>query len=286
MQSFQEEMDVIGNNIANANTTGYKSSRVDLEDSFSQTLRGVQLGSGTTSSIPSVQVGGGVTVGAIDTEFRQGAVTKTNNTGGGREDMAIDGDGFFIVRNPQNNALYATRDGHFQRDTQGFLVSPQGFRLQGYSDAATTVDPSTVNKANVGDLKIDGADRVADLGFKYTLDNYGKILVTPVDTTLKPFVRGQVLLQTFNSQGMLVKEGNNLYSGLLAAAPPNGVEKPGGEPNANGVGKIVAGSLELSNVDLANEFANLITTQRSFQASARIITTSDEMIQETVNLKR
>ena len=163
MKSLQEEMDVIGNNIANANTTGYKSSRVLFEDSFSQTLRGVQLGTGNTSSIPSVQIGGGVAVAGIENQFIQGTLARTDNTGGGREDLGIDGDGFFIVRNPQTNALFATRDGHFKVDSQGFLVSPEGMRLQGYSDAATTVDPAAVNKTTVGDMKIDGADRTPGL---------------------------------------------------------------------------------------------------------------------------
>ena len=160
------------------------------------------------------------------------------------------------------------------------MITPTGMRLQGYSDAATPAAPDAVNKTTVGDIKIDGADPTVGLNFKYSINNSGAIYVTPTDTSVKAFFRGQVLLQTFGSPNMLVKEGANLYSGLLGAAPANGLEKPGG------VGQIEAGALELSNVNLANEFASLITTQRSFQAAARIITTSDEMIQETVNLKR
>jgi flagellar hook protein FlgE len=100
-------------------------------------------------------------------------------------------------------------------------------------------------------------------------------------------VRGQILLQRFQSPQALVKEGNNLYSGLIAAGPLGGATPiPAAPGAANGLGTIQAGALELSNIDLANEFANLITTQRSFQASAKIITTSDEMLQDTINLKR
>jgi flagellar hook protein FlgE len=89
-------------------------------------------------------------------------------------------------------------------------------------------------------------------------------------------------LQNFQNPQALVKEGNNLYSGMAAAGPLAQIEAP----NTNGLGTIQSGALELSNVDLTNEFASLITTQRGFQASARIITTSDEMLQEVVNLKR
>jgi flagellar hook protein FlgE len=114
----------------------------------------------------------------------------------------------------------------------------------------------------------------------YGIDGEGKVNINLSDGS--QFVRGQVLLQNFSDPGGLVKEGNSLYSGLGLAGP---LEMPMA-PGTNGLGKIQAGALELSNVDLANEFSSMITAQRAFQATARIISTSDEMLQELVNLKR
>ena len=114
----------------------------------------------------------------------------------------------------------------------------------------------------------------------YAIDQTGKINVRLSDGT--EFVRGQVLLQNFTDPQVLVKEGDNLYSGLSSAGPLATPASPG----SSGLGKVESGALELSNVDLANEFASLITTQRAFQANARIITTSDEMLQELLTLKR
>ena len=99
-------------------------------------------------------------------------------------------------------------------------------------------------------------------------------------------MRAQILLQRFSDPQALLKQGNNLYSGLGSAGPLGGTTPRAETPGTNGLGNIESSALELSNVDLANEFANLITTQRGFQASARIITTSDEVLQELVNLKR
>jgi len=101
------------------------------------------------------------------------------------------------------------------------------------------------------------------------------------------FVRAQVLLQNFNDPQGLIKRGNNLFSGIGAAGPLGGPLNPtSGVPGTSGLGKIKAGAIELANVDLAEEFASMIVAQRAFQATARVITTSDEMLQELVNLKR
>ena len=100
------------------------------------------------------------------------------------------------------------------------------------------------------------------------------------------YIRGQILLQRFSDPQALLKEGDNLYSGIASAGPLGGATPSAAAPGSNGLGGIESSALELSNVDLANEFANLIATQRGFQASARIITTSDEILQELVNLKR
>src|SRR3954469_16549393 len=110
IQQFQEKLDVIGNNIANSNTLGFKSGRADFEDTFSQSL------SGGTSSI---QIGSGVATGAVQSLFSQGTITQT----GSPTDVAIDGDGFFTVRDPVSDKTFATRAGNFNRDSQGYLVT-------------------------------------------------------------------------------------------------------------------------------------------------------------------
>jgi len=277
LQNFQERMDVIGNNVANVNTTAFKSSRVDLADSFSQTLRVSSGGQAGNSGSAAIQIGTGVTTTGIKNLYTQGALART----GLQTDLSVAGSGFFMVRDTVSNVEYATRAGDFRLDENGYLVTNGGQRVQGFSDAGLAVP---------GDIKIDTtgmpatADPAADV-LSFAIDGEGRVNVTLTDG--KQFVRGQILLQNFTDPQGLLKEGNNLYSGIASAGPLGGAGSPTpAGPGTNGLGKIQAGALELSNVDLANEFTNLITTQRAYQANARIITTSDELLQELVNLKR
>jgi flagellar hook protein FlgE len=118
----------------------------------------------------------------------------------------------------------------------------------------------------------------------YSIDALGKITIQLSDGS--DYVRGQILMQDFSNPQALIKQGNNLYAGIGAAGPLGGGSSPtSAASGTNGLGVIQSGALELSNVDLSNEFSNLIQTERAFQANARIITTSDEMMQELVNLK-
>lgn len=279
LQNFQGEMDVISNNIANVNTVAYKSARVDFADSFSQTLRGSSAANGDASGTPPIQIGSGVTTAATKNLFTQGALART----GLQTDIAISGDGFFIVRDPVSLVQYATRAGDFRIDSNGFLTNNSGLHVQGFTDNALTT---------IGDVKIDDvpANRPAGVSqtasfVSFSIGNDGTVKIRLSDGA--EYTRGQILLQRFSDPQALSKEGGNLYSGIGAAGPLGGAASPTpAAPNTNGLGKIESGALELSNVDLANEFAQMITTQRGFQASARIITTSDEMLQELVNLKR
>jgi flagellar hook protein FlgE len=271
LHQFQNELDVIGNNIANSNTLGYKSSRTEFEDSFAQTLRAASGGS------TGVQVGSGVGTGGVRNLFTQGTVSST----GLASDLAINGDGFFIVKDVVSGEEFATRAGNFRLTTDGYLVTNNGYRLQGYSDAGLTTS---------GDVRVDktGMPATADPAATisgFSIDSSGKVTVTLSDNS--KFVRGQVLLQSFTDPQALEKSGENLYSGLDAAGPLGGAgSRKSAAPGTTGLGDLKAGALELSNVDLTNEFASLITTQRGFQANARVITTSDEVLQELVNLKR
>lgn len=273
IQQFQGSLDVIGNNIANANTTAYKGARTDFADSFSQTLQLSSSGSSGTSGVAGMQVGSGVNTSAVRNLFNQGGLNRTNI----QTDLMVSGDGFFMVRDSVSGEQYATRAGNFQLDDSGRLITDQGFRVQGYSDSGLNT---------IGDIVIDGAGRPATADANatvvaFSINNEGVVNVRLSDGT--EYARGQVLLQGFRAPQALLKEGNNLYSGLSAAGPFTATPSA---PGTNGLGRIQAGALELSNVDLANEFSKLITAQRGFQASARMITTSDEVLQELVNLKR
>jgi len=266
-------MDVIGNNIANVNTAAFKSARVDFSDTFSQTLRKPGAGEGQSAAL---QVGSGVGTDAIRDVYSQGAMSRT----GVLTDLAIGGEGYFQVRDTTTDRDFLTRNGAFRIDESGFLVTNSGHRLQGFNTPALDT---------LGDLRIDltGMPATSDPAsnmVSWSISNDGKIGINLSDGT--SFVRGQVLLQNVRNPAALVKEGNSLYSGFGGAGPLGGATPTPAAAGTNGLGKIEAGTLELSNVDLANEFSSMITAQRAFQATARVISTSDEMLQELVNLKR
>ena len=285
MQQFQQRLDVIGNNISNVNTSGYKTARVDFEDAFSQTVQAASPASGNSSAVAGIQIGSGVSTGAIRNQFTQGALSRT----GVQTDLAVNGDGFFIVSDPLSvGSEYATRSGDFRLDQDGYLITNRGFRVQGFVNPVTSaVGPAGLNVR--GDIQIDmgtpppGLTVAANATItSYDINPEGVITVRLSDGN--QYIRGQILMQDFNDPQALMKEGGNLYSGLGNAGPV-GTAGPVA-PGTNGLGRIQSGALELSNVDLASEFSSMITTQRAFQASARIITTSDEILQELVNLKR
>jgi flagellar hook protein FlgE len=265
LEQFQQNLNVIGNNIANVNTVGFKSATMNFQDTFSQTLG--------SNSAGSNQVGSGVTTSSISNQFTPGSIAST----GGLTDMAVNGNGFFMVKDPTTGQQFATRDGSFKANS-GYLVTSNGMRVQGYTDAALTT-LGDIKIDNTGALKADGtADTSAVASFNF--DSSGKLNVFLADGT--QFTRGQILLQNFSSPTQLLKVGNNLYSGLTAAGP---LAAPLA-PSSNGLGSLVTGSLEMSNVDLAVELTSLITTQRAYEANGKVITTSDDILQTLVNLKR
>ncbi|MBM3879948.1 MAG: flagellar hook-basal body protein [Verrucomicrobia bacterium] len=264
MQRAQENINLIGDNLANINTNGYRKSTMSFEDSFYQTY---QTGAmpGTNSS--GAQIGTGVVVGATSASFSQGRYTAgTSNT-----HLAINGDrGFFVLA--QDGNQYVTRDGSFSLDAQGYLINKRGMRVQGYNDPARTA---------TGDLKIDipaGQTGAGEVPSEFRITDRGVVEVKVGENWLP---RGQILLQDFINPGALTKAGHNLFANLAAAGA-----RPLAAPGSNALGMLSAGILELSNVDLATEFADLIAAQRAFQANARLITTSDELLQESIALKR
>jgi flagellar hook protein FlgE len=249
---------------------------VDFADSLSDTLRGSTAATATTSGSSAIQIGTGVTTSSIKNIFGQGALVRT----GSQTDLMVTGNGFFVVRDPVSDFQYVTRAGNFRLDANGYLVTDSGMRVQGFSDSGLSTR---------GDILVDATGRPATSSptavmTSWSISPEGEIKIKLSDGS--EYVRGQILLQSFSDPQALTKEGQNLFSGIGSAGPLGGSTPTAAAPGTNGLGRIESGALELSNVDLAQEFADMIVAQRAFQANARIITTSDEMLQELVNLKR
>ena len=274
LRSFTKNLEVIGNNIANVNTTAYKASRTTFSDSFSNTLRTSTPSNGTVSNTSAMQVGTGVTMNHISARFTQGVLTPT----GYNTDLGVSGNGFFRVKSPDNTE-YATRSGEFRVDDQGHLVTSQGYYVQGLTGGVGATLPTTA-----GNIKLGTPPTGTELQ-SFSFDKSGYLVEFYSDGSSAR--TNQVLLQNFSDPSGLVKEGNNLYTGFAAAGPIGGLTLDATKiPGTNGLGYIQAGTLELANVDLTDEFANMISTQRAFQASSRLISVSDQVLEEVVNLKR
>ncbi len=288
IRQFQTSLDIIGNNLANLNTVGYKSARLDFADTLNQTLKPATTDTATRSGSAAVQVGNGVSVSGVKNSFTQGAVNQTGVT----TDLAISGEGFFIVKkavDATTSELFATRAGDFHLDANGFLVTNQGFRVQGITDTLEINKDYDVATAAKGDIQFDKGTLPAGLTSTSEISNInidanGKVNVLLTDGV--QYTRGQILLQKFNNPNALLKQGNNLYSSLTTAGPETAIAGIGLAPNTAGLGRIDSGALEVSNVDIAREFASLITTQRAFQANARVVTASDDMLQEMIRVVR
>jgi flagellar hook protein FlgE len=256
-------MDVIGNNIANINTVGFKAGTVDFADSLSNTL------AGAGQNTAAVQVGTGVQIAAISNNWNQGAIETT----GVNSQLAINGNGFFEVADPSNSAdIFATRDGEFTVNSAGNLVTAGGYLVQGYLAGGTTL----------GAVKITTDPTKSGVSMlSYTIDPSGNIDVAQSDGTT--YVSGQVLLTNVTDPNQLVNEGADLYSNLTGAGA-SALAAPGSA--SSGLGVIQGSALEASNVDLSNEMATLITAQQAFDANSKIITTSNEVLQTLVGMKQ
>ena len=395
LRNHQVMLDVTANDIANVNTIGYKSARTTFADSLTQIQRGAAAPGGGQGGSNAAQIGLGVQLGSISTNFGQGSAQNT----GRATDLMIQGDGFFIVKN--GNTEQYTRAGAFSFDTDGRLVNPEGMRVQGWTGAAgvvntnaapadivlpagTIISPRASANVVVGGnitpdanaasdiltlgqtvydasgaahpltitLTGDGAGTYtatvtdandpggtfADGGATLVFDpTTGQLTGTPVqDAVVLPdgtttvtidfssmtrfggpksanvksadgyaagslqgfqisgdgsvtgvFSNGQKLLMArvalagFNNPMGLEKAGNSTYRSTTNSGTPQ-VNVPG----SGGVGTLLGGAVEMSNVDLASEFTNLIIAQRGFQANSRVITTSDQMLQDLVDIKR
>ncbi|GFN24144.1 flagellar hook-basal body complex protein [Thermanaeromonas sp. C210] len=262
LRTHQTRMDVIGDNIANVNTVGFKRSAVTFKDVFYQTLRGGSAGTGDIGGTNPQQVGLGVTLASIDVVHTQGAAQPTGNG----TDLMIQGDGFFVVEDGSGNEYY-TRAGafHFAPDENDannvYLVNPDGFYVVDENGYPISIPTNALS---------------------YTIDRTGTVkYIDPTNGQLTD--AGTIKLAKFANPAGLEKVGSNLY--VTSAAAGDVQEGTAGTGDfANTI--IIPSALEMSNVELAQEFSDMIVTQRGFQANARVITASDEMLQELVNLKR
>lgn len=263
MRGFQTKLDVIGNNIANVNTVGFKAGRVMFKDILSQTVSGVTTPEeGTTGGVNAKQIGLGVAIASIDTVHTPGSAMTTNVP----TDVRIDGDGFFAVSAGDGVEVpYLTRAGNFTLDAAGQLVNGDGLFVLDSGGAPIVLDPTEVKA--------------------FSIAQDGQIIAVGVDGTSAPTGVFLGIVKVVNPAG-LEKLGGNLYRVTPNANLDGEVAiVTAGDPDA-GTGAIISGQLEMSNVDLTSEFTEMIVAQRGFQANSRIITTSDEILQEVVNLKR
>lgn len=270
LQTFTKDLEIIGNNIANVNTTGFKSSRLGFSESFSNTLRAAQPGGSSASNVLAAQVGTGVRFSGVNVNFGQGALTTTGQV----NDLGISGEGFFVVKDSAGKE-FATRVGSFRWDDAGNLVTSQGLKVQDKDGADVKLGTPPAG-ASLQSVSIDRQGNVIEF---YSDGTNNATAGTPQ----------QIGLAKFSSPGGLMNNGNGLYSGFDAAGQV-AVGTGGGTaydvPGNAGLGTLEAGTLEQSNVDLTSEFANMITAQRSFQANSRVVTVSDTVLEDIVNLKR
>ncbi|ALA54844.1 flagellar basal body rod protein FlgG [Shouchella clausii] len=256
MKGFQTKLDVVGNNIANVNTHGFKKGRVMFQDMVSQQVQGPMAATPNRGGVNSKQIGSGSMVGAIDTVHTGGGNQYT-----GRElDLAINGDGYFAVQ--IGDDTFYTRAGNIYFDNEGNVVNSSGAYLLGPDGNRLQIDPALLD-----DME------------STTVNKQGEIIVS-IQGQENP-VTLQLGIANFANPEGLNSAGGSLFTATPASGPANLVI-----PGTQGTGDIQSGYLEMSNVDLADEFSEMIVAQRGFQANSRIITTSDEILQELVNLKR
>jgi len=266
VKTFSKSLEVIGDNIANVNTTGFKGSRVTNQDSFSETLTRSAPANGDIPGANTMQIGQGTSVASVSQRFTQGVLSTT----GGPADLGVSGKGFFKVQNPETKDFYYTRAGDFRLDDTGNLLTNDGMNVMMGTDKAVIPPTNGTNPLQ-----------------SYKIDKNGEISAYYANGTAATAI-GQILLTSFANPNALERISGNLLT------------NPGGEAGTAGAaggteataatatlyGDIIQGTLELSNVDLTQQFSDLIIAQRAFQAGSRVITVSDSVMEEIVNLKR
>jgi flagellar hook protein FlgE len=257
-------MDVIGNNIANVNTIGFKSSRVVFQDIYSQTIKPASTSGGASGGTNPQQIGLGVQVATIDVMHTKGTPQYT----GYAMDLSIDGDGYFTISDGAE--MTYTRAGNLYLDSSNYLVDANGNYVMCVPPAVTgtTYTPAQLQRLLIPTTYTD-----------VSINKDGQVV--GLDATNTSVVIGTIAVAKFANPNGLEKSGENSYRTTVNSGTPAYVK-----PATNGSGKLNPGTLEMANIDLTAEFADMIVTQRGFQANSRIITTTDEMLEELVNMVR
>jgi flagellar basal-body rod protein FlgG len=250
MQAQQLNLNTIANNLANASTTGFKKDKIQFQDLLYQQPRAAGSDAGNQSSLvpTGVEVGGGCSVASTAKVFTQGQLTQT----GGQYDIAISGDGFFAVQQPDGTTAY-TRAGSLQLSSTGQVVTPNGLPLLSNFQQIPTGTTSITISPN-GSVTLQGPNGTQNF---------------------------RIQLSRFANPGGLQSLGNNMY----AETPASGTAETG-NPGDNGFGTTTQGSLESSNVNIVEEMVNMIQAQRAYEINSKSIQTSDDMLSQISQLKR
>ena len=328
MKANQTKLDVIGNNIANSSTTAFKSQSTRFATALSQTQTSASSPSTYLGGVNGQQIGLGASVSSIASVMSNGSLQTTNR----KSDVAIDGNGYFIVAScttsasiPINNdnigasndgsSVYYTRDGSFSIDKEGYLINADGYRVMGYAvkgDGGTSLSYDQTNKIgkvsfvdgskdvtavddNLVPLmipqKIEGKDENGNTVEKsvvnYTIEKTGLINAVLSDGTVSCV--GQIAMANFSNTEGLTRESGNLFSvssNSGNAVAKTGINTLGRTDNSGSFGVLAQGYLEMSNVDLAEQFTDMIVASRAFQANSKCITTGDEILQQIIALKQ
>jgi flagellar hook protein FlgE len=278
LKNHQVMLDVTANDISNVNTIGYKSARTTFKDALSQMQRAAAAPSGTNGGSNAVQIGLGVALSSVDNLMGTGALQSTGNN----LDVAIQGAGFFRVSSSptpyaeaddaDQTTVEYTRAGNFTTNTNGQLVTQDGYYVLGVGRTDYTVTPAVVATATER-----GPITVPKNASNVAIAENGE--VSGVINGERQ-VLGIIQLSTFANSAGLERSASNRWK-----AGTNSGEPVSATPDKT-TGLLMAGAIEMSNVDLATTFTSMITAQRGFQANSRVISTSDEMLQDLVNLKR
>jgi len=254
MEALETKLDVIANNMANVNTTGFKKDRANFEDVFYRQYRlpGVEDADGNRTST-GIEVGLGSRVSSTQSNYEQGAFETTGN----QLDFAIEGDGFFQVNNPNGDPFY-TRAGNFGLNANGQL---------------------TLGSANNGYL-IDPPINIPNDATDIVVSPDGQVQVRTQNSTNLQTV-GQLQLAKFLNPDGLIKMGDNLYQQTDASG-----DETIGNPGQDGLGNLRQGFLEASNVEPVTELIDLITTQRAFELNSQVVQAGDQIMQIVANLRR
>jgi flagellar basal-body rod protein FlgG len=252
MMAQQLRTEVIANNLANVNTTGFKRSRAQFEDLLYQTVQGsAVIGSPENGTQPAIQIGRGTRLASVQRMHAQGSLEQTNRP----LDMAIEGEGFFQIQTGGGDTAY-TRDGSFQISDQGVLVTSEGYTLQPTIRVPTDATGVTISRTGI-------------------------VTVTRGANMAEPQEIGRLELARFANPSGLQALGENLYQ----ATPASG-EPAVGFPQDEGMGRVVQGSLEGSNVEIVQEMVDMITAMRAYEINSKAIKNSESMLEIANNLVR